>query len=410
MPQIFIVFAIYLIVSKFFIEGWIGNLISAMILSAVLWRFIKSKLTDALREKTEEIKETRDFLNRIMMSMGEGILVLDRDYKVVMANDFILNLTGLSREEAKGAQCYIAFHGMEKECAECNLEETFKAGTSSTVVRRCKNKKKGGDFFDVEVSYYPVFDKEGRVVYVIESVKDISEKLRYEEELSRAEKLAAVGILAAGVAHEIGNPLASISSLAETIERKSQNSYIKGEIKVMSSHIERISKIVRDLVDFSRPAQYNFSRVQINDIVRDTVRLCMYDKKLNGIKLTTELEEGLPEIRTVREKLIQVFMNMIWNAADAVGSKNGDGKIIITTSLENGRGFKIEFNDNGIGMSEDEIKKIFEPFYTTKEIGQGSGLGLFLSYGIIKNLGGGIEVESKKGEGSKFTVILPAGW
>jgi PAS domain S-box-containing protein len=407
--QIFIVFSIYLIVSKIFINGWIGNLIVVMILSAVLWWFIKLRLTEALREKTEEIKETRDFLNRIMMSMGEGILVLDRDYKVVMANDFILNLTGLSREEAKGSQCYIAFHGMEKECPECNLEEAFKTGASSTVVRRCKNKKKGGDFFDVEVSYYPVFDKKGKVAYVIESVKDISEKLRYEEELSRAEKLAAVGILAAGVAHEIGNPLASISSLAETIERKSQDFYIKGEVKVMASHIERISKIVRDLVDFSRPAQYNFSRVRINDIVKDTVRLCMYDKKLNGIKLATELEEGLPEIRTVREKLIQVFMNMIWNAADAVKNRNGDGKIIISTGMEDGKGFKIIFSDNGIGMSEDETKRLFEPFYTTKDVGKGTGLGLFLSYGIMKNLGGGIEVESKKGEGSKFTVTLPAG-
>ncbi len=369
--------------------------------------FMVRKVKREYLKKIDEIKETRDFLNRIMMSMQEGILVLDKDYRVVMVNDYLLKLTGLSREEMKGMLCYTAFHGLEKECAECNLEETFKTGLSSTVVRRCRNKKKGGDFFDVEVYYHPVFDKEGNVIYVIESVKDISERLKYEEELSRSKKLAAVGTLAAGVAHEIGNPLASISSLAETIERKSDDTYIKGEIKVMASHIERISKIVRDLVDFSRPANYEFRMVQINDVVRDTVRLCKYDKKLEGIDVVTELAEGLSEVRTVKEKLVQIFMNLIWNAADAVNNKNGKGSITIKTGIDNGKGFKITFSDNGMGMSGEEMSKIFEPFYSTKSSGKGTGLGLFVSYGIIKNLGGSIEAESEKGIGSKFTVTLP---
>ncbi len=375
-------------------------------LAAISFFMIRKVKREHLK-KIDEIRETRDFLNRIMMSMQEGILVLDKDYRVVMVNDYLLKLTGLSREEMKGMLCYTAFHGLEKECAECNLEETFKTGLSSTVVRRCRNKKKGGDFFDVEVYYHPVFDKEGNVIYVIESVKDISERLKYEEELSRSKKLAAVGTLAAGVAHEIGNPLASISSLAETIERKSDDTYIKGEIKVMASHIERISKIVRDLVDFSRPANYEFRMVQINDVVRDTVRLCKYDKKLEGIDVVTELAEGLSEVRTVKEKLVQIFMNLIWNAADAVSGKNGKGNIVITTGMDSGRGFKIVSSDTGMGMSGEEMSKIFEPFYSTKSSGKGTGLGLFVSYGIIKNLGGSIEAESEKGKGSKFTVTLP---
>ena len=389
-------------------ESFLLLLLTLFVFLTAIAFFMIRKVKREHLKKIDEIRETRDFLNRIMMSMQEGILVLDKDYRVVMVNDYLLKLTGLSREEMKGMLCYVAFHGLEKECAECNLEETFKTGLSSTVVRRCRNKKKGGDFFDVEVYYHPVFDKEGNVIYVIESVKDISERLKYEEELSRSKKLAAVGTLAAGVAHEIGNPLASISSLAETIERKSNDAYIKGEIKVMASHIERISKIVRDLVDFSRPANYEFRMVQINDVVRDTVRLCKYDKKLEGIDVVTELYEGLSEVRTVKEKLVQIFMNLIWNAADAVNNKNGKGSITIKTGIDNGKGFKITFSDNGIGMSGEEMSKIFEPFYSTKSSGKGTGLGLFVSYGIIKNLGGSIEVESQKGEGSKFTVTLPA--
>ncbi|HAP67769.1 MAG TPA: hypothetical protein DCQ99_08335 [Nitrospinae bacterium] len=389
-------------------ESFLLLLLTLFVFLTAIAFFMIRKVKREHLKKIDEIRETRDFLNRIMMSMQEGILVLDKDYRVVMVNDYLLKLTGLSREEMKGMLCYTAFHGLEKECAECNLEETFKTGLSSTVVRRCRNKKKGGDFFDVEVYYHPVFDKEGNVIYVIESVKDISERLKYEEELSRSKKLAAVGTLAAGVAHEIGNPLASISSLAETIGRKSSEQYIKEEINVMASHIERISKIVRDLVDFSRHTNYEFNKVQINDVVRDTVRLCKYDKKLEGINVVTELAEGLSEARTVKEKLIQVFMNIIWNAADAVNGKNGKGNILITTAMDNSKGFKITFSDNGMGISNEEMSKIFEPFYSTKSSGKGTGLGLFVSYGIIKNLGGSIEVESQKGEGSKFTVTLPA--
>ena len=389
-------------------ESFLLLLLTLFVFLTAIAFFMIRKVKREHLKKIDEIRETRDFLNRIMMSMQEGILVLDKDYRVVMVNDYLLKLTGLSREEMKGMLCYTAFHGLEKECAECNLEETFKTGLSSTVVRRCRNKKKGGDFFDVEVYYHPVFDKEGNVIYVIESVKDISERLKYEEELSRSKKLAAVGTLAAGVAHEIGNPLASISSLAETIGRKSSEQYIKEEINVMASHIERISKIVRDLVDFSRHTNYEFNKVQINDVVRDTVRLCKYDKKLEGINVVTELAEGLSEARTVKEKLIQVFMNIIWNAADAVNGKNGKGNILITTAMDNSKGFKITFSDNGMGISNEEMSKIFEPFYSTKSSGKGTGLGLFVSYGIIKNLGGSIEAESEKGIGTKFTVTLPA--
>lgn len=382
--------------------------LSITVIAFFVIRRILNNLKKEHLKTVDEIKETRDFLNRIMMSMQEGILVLDKDYKVVMTNDYILKLTGLTREDIRGMLCYTAFHGLEKECAECNLEETFKTGLSSTVVRRCRNKKKDGGYFDVEVYYHPVFDKDGNVTYVIESVKDISERLKYEEELSRSKKLAAVGTLAAGVAHEIGNPLASISSLAEMIGRKSSDQYIKEEITVMAAHIERISKIVRDLVDFSRPTNYEFSEVQINDVVRDTVRLCKYDKKLEGVDIVTEFSDNLPDVRTVREKLVQIFVNLIWNAADAVNSKNGKGNITIKTAIDNSKRFKITFSDNGVGMSTEEMNTVFEPFYTTKGSGKGTGLGLFVSYGIIKNLGGSIEVESQKGVGSKFIVTLPA--
>lgn len=364
-----------------------------------------NKMVDALREKIDKIKETRDFLDRIMMSMGEGILVLDRNYRAIMVNDFLLNLTNRSREEVIGIPCYIAFHGLESECFGCNMIDAFKTGRSSMTIQKCKTKN--GGLVDVEIRYYPVFDIEGKVIYVIESVKDIRERLKYEQELSRSEKLAAVGVLAAGVAHEIGNPLASISSLAETIGRKSHDQYTKKEIEVMISHIERISKIVRELVDFSRPPRYEPRKVQINNIVREAVSLSKYDKKLKGIDIISELEEDIPETQTVREKLLQVFMNMVWNSADAVNSKDGKGKLLITTRSDNNKRLKITFTDDGVGMSKEEIRRAFEPFYTTKNVGKGAGLGLFVSYGIIKNLGGSIEVESQKGKGTTFTIILP---
>ncbi|RMF57454.1 MAG: HAMP domain-containing protein [Calditrichaeota bacterium] len=224
-----------------------------------------------------------------------------------------------------------------------------------------------------------------------------------QAQLVHQEKMASLGVLAAGLAHEIGNPLTSISSVVQILQRKVQDKKIIQQLQLLNEHIRRISKTVRELVDFSRPTKSELRPVQINDLIRTALGILKYDKRAKNIKLETHLDHQLPRLTLIEDQILQVFINFILNAFDAMEQ---GGTLTITTSLEN-ESVCICFQDTGVGIPEDVQKKIFEPFFTTKPVGKGSGLGLSVSYGLIQNFGGTIEVESTVGKGAKFTVSLP---
>ncbi len=223
-------------------------------------------------------------------------------------------------------------------------------------------------------------------------------------QISHQEKMASLGLLAAGIAHEIGNPLTSISSMAQIIKRKSKDNQIIEYLDTILMNINRISKIVRELVDFARPSSYEASFVDVNQLIQNAVNIVKYDRRAKRIELQLQLEDQLPQLYIVADQLLQVFINILINAVDALTEKN---PLIEIHSYKRDEYLFVEFRDHGIGIPEENIGKIFEPFYTTKKVGKGTGLGLSVSYGIIKNLNGSIEVKSKVGEGSTFTIKLP---
>ncbi len=218
------------------------------------------------------------------------------------------------------------------------------------------------------------------------------------------EKMASLGIMAAGIAHEIGNPLTSISSMTQIIKRKIKDDQLAEYLNTILDNIERISKIVRELVDFSRPSSLEASWVNVNDVIRNAYGIVKYDKRAKAVEFRLDLAEALPSLFIVADQLLQVFLNILINALDAL--KEGKGLIAITSRQEDGH-IVVTIEDNGIGIPEEHLSKIFEPFFTTKEVGHGTGLGLSVSYGIIKNFDGKIEVKSKVGEGSTFIIKLP---
>ncbi len=223
-------------------------------------------------------------------------------------------------------------------------------------------------------------------------------------QISHQEKMASLGLMAAGIAHEIGNPLTSISSMAQIIRRKTDNIHIVGYINTIAKNIERISKIVRELVDFARPSSYESAYVQVNEVVKNAVGIVRYDRRAKNINIQLALERDLPELYLVEDQLYQVFFNILINAVDAIQGKKAE--IDVRSYIRNEHIY-IEFEDSGIGIDKRSQNKIFEPFFTTKGVGKGTGLGLSVSYGIIKNLSGEIRVESEIGKGSIFTVVLP---
>jgi len=224
-----------------------------------------------------------------------------------------------------------------------------------------------------------------------------------QKQIMHQEKMAVIGQIAAGVAHEIGNPLASISSLVQYVARKSEDPPVKENLAVVSSHIGRISRIVRDMMDFARPMDTAEDLVDVNELVTQAITMAKYDKRARRVQIDVATSDGLPRTYASADQLMQVLMNIISNALDAM--PGGGSLSIVTAEMDNE--VRISFSDTGMGMTENQLTHIFEPFYTTKEVGQGTGLGLTVTDAIVRKLGGRIHVRSRRGVGSTFTVCLP---
>lgn len=236
-------------------------------------------------------------------------------------------------------------------------------------------------------------------------VEERTEDLRRAQfQIMHQEKMASLGLLAAGIAHEIGNPLTSISSLTQLLKRRLKDETNLNYLSTIMKNIDRISKIVRELVDFSRPSNYEAKLTDINEIARAAIGIVKYDSRSKHLNFSLNLSPNLPRIVLVADQLLQVFINILFNAVDAM---EGFGNDLSLKTFRQDNHIVIEITDTGCGIPESEINKIFEPFYTTKEVGKGTGLGLSVSYGIIRNFNGDITVHSKVGQGSTFTIKLP---
>ncbi len=245
-----------------------------------------------------------------------------------------------------------------------------------------------------------------------DSYQKMEEKIvRRTEELQGAqaqimhqEKMASLGLMAAGIAHEIGNPLTSISSMAQIIRRKNADEKTVEYVDHILKNINRISRIVRELVDFSKPTTHKSAPSDINEIIISAVGIIKYDRRSKNISYTLDLDNSLPKVNVVADHLMQVFLNILINAVDA---SEGVGEEINVSSITESNHIYISFKDQGAGIPAESLNKIFEPFYTTKDVGKGTGLGLTVSYGLIKKLKGEIKVSSTVNQGSTFTVVLP---
>jgi signal transduction histidine kinase len=232
---------------------------------------------------------------------------------------------------------------------------------------------------------------------------------KLEQQVLHSEKLAALGRLAAGVAHEIGNPLTSISTFAQILREMASDEFSQNSLDIINSHIQRISDIVRRMSTFARLDAMNIKFVQLNDVLNSTLDLMRLDKRMKStIKIDVSLDAGLPKTMIDEGQMAQVFINIILNALDAMPDI---GTLRVTTQTgrddQGKESIMIAFGDTGIGIPEQELEKIFDPFYTTKEPGKGTGLGLSVTYNIVKQFKGDIKVESEAGRGTVFTVILP---
>ncbi len=233
---------------------------------------------------------------------------------------------------------------------------------------------------------------------------DIEQLRQLNEQLIRTEKLAAMGTLAAGVAHEVNNPLASISSLIQMMQaNKNLDAENSEKLKLISAQISRITQVTKDMMDFARVRPAAQSAVNINAVIETSLRLASFDKSFQNLRLKKTLTTNLPEISADNDQLQQVFLNLFLNARDAMP---GGGELLIKTFNSNNE-IVIEIADSGTGIDPGNLKQIFDPFFTTKQTGKGTGLGLAVCYGIVTAHGGKIEVAPNGESGTTFSVVLP---
>jgi len=229
---------------------------------------------------------------------------------------------------------------------------------------------------------------------------------KMKDELAQAEKLRAIGELAAGVAHELNNPLTTIIGLADLlIEDGDPSAERMQDFSSIKSQADRCRKIIVNLLHFARKQRFEMRQASVNEIMENTLELVKYELQSSGIEMVKELDQAVPTTRLDPNRIQQVFLNLVTNARDALAGRERP-KLVVRSSYA-GDLIRVSVSDNGSGIPEKVLQRIFDPFFTTKDVGKGTGLGLSISFGIVKDHGGAIRAESREGEGTAFTVELP---
>ena len=356
------------------------------------------------KDITEQKRKELDYLrySNVIQHTVNPIQITDASGKMIYVNPAFERASGYSKEELIGRNPRILNSGLHSREFWKSVWEHI---TNRKVwVGELENRRKDGSPFHTELVISPIVDGNGHIVGFLGAHRDITEQKILEQQLVRSQKMESIGTLAAGIAHEVGNPLTSISSLVQVIQRTTADEFAKEKLELIKDQINRIARIIRDLVDFSRPSAYVIKPTDVNKVIREALNIVQYGKKVKDIAFTLELAEDLESLPVVPDQLAQVFINILMNAVDSLDGKPGS---IWIQSRVSGEVVEVLVKDTGKGIAPDDREKIFEPFFTTKAVGKGTGLGLWVSYGIVQSFGGDIEVESDLGRGSTFKIQLP---
>lgn len=350
-----------------------------------------------------ELIRSRNTLRSLFDNLPEAMYIIDRSYRLIAINSVRASRINAEPSLLVGKVCYESFFGRNEPCQGCLVAETF---YSRNVTHRTERQWEGVvDPLEWEINSYPILDEGDEVNQVILVEKDVTDKRRLEGSLTQSEKMAAVGELAAGIAHEINNPLTVILANAQILQKElPENGDWRELVDLISRAGTRALHAVKGLLNFARKEQFEFTPTDVNETIERSLDMVHHELMNRGIQLTFEAADNLPLLRASPNHIQGVWLNLIMNAMD---SMDKDEKLIRIVSTQQDNDIKVSFSDNGQGISAEKLSRIFEPFYTTKERDRGTGLGLSVCHRVIKQHGGFILVDSKIGEGTTFTVVLP---
>ena len=358
-----------------------------------------AQLYSSLEQKALEIARLKDFSENIVESLNVGVLAVDLGGIVESWNTRMEQLFGVTRQEALGHRLRALLpETLASEIAARKDEEQI----TGIYKHRLLHQEK---WLTLNVSITPLVSKSGERIGRLLLFDDVTQRDRMEEQMTQTEKLTSLGLLAAGVAHEVNTPLAVISNYIQMLAKQMPDGDPRQAIidKIVKQTF-RASEIVNNLLNFSRTGAAELADIDVNRVVEETLSLVAHPLKTSRIQVVKQLSDQLPAVRGSANKLQQVFLNLFLNARDAMPS---GGMLEVRTAAHNGS-VEVEVADTGAGIPGEHIHRIFDPFFTTKASGRGTGLGLSVSYGIIKEHAGKIDVRSTPGKGTSFHVEFPA--
>lgn len=358
------------------------------------------------KQAEEQLRWERDLNSKLIKSAPVLFVTVDAGGCNAMINDAMLKLLGYERQEVLGKSFFTTFFVPEQQSgARAAFEELFK--DRKPFSREWLMGGKDGTEHLVEWHVDSVNRDNGQLDYYFGVGIDLTERKKLQEQLIMADRLAAMGELVSGIAHELNNPLTGVLGFAELLLEKNIPENLSEDIAIIHHEAQRAAEVVKNMLAFARKHTSSKQNVNVNATIARVLSLRTYEQKVNNIKLTTRMSHELPDVLADVFQLQQVFLNIIINAEFFMKQAHNSGILTITT-VKHGDKVRITISDNGPGIRPENINKIFDPFFTTKEVGVGTGLGLSLSHGIIKEHGGDIYAESKPGEGATFIIELPA--
>jgi PAS domain S-box-containing protein len=334
-------------------------------------------------------------------SISDLVSIHDTELKLVRVNKAFANAFKMNPEELIGKPCYEVVHGTKEPLLDCPHKRTLETKKPAWV-----------ESFEphlgiyLEMSTSPVFDANGEVIGSVHITKDITERKQMEQQLIITGRLASIGELASGIAHELNNPLTSVIGFSQLLLDKDIADDVKRDVEIICSEAQRSAEVVKNLLAFARKHAPVKQLTSINSIIEKVLELRAYEHKVTNVQVNINFAPDLPEILVDHFQMQQVFLNIIINAEHFMIEAHSRGTLAIITGRVD-ETIRVIFSDDGPGIDSENLGHVFDPFFTTKEVGKGTGLGLSICHGVITEHGGRIYVESEPGKGTTFIVELP---
>jgi PAS domain S-box-containing protein len=353
------------------------------------------------RKIRERLERAGAEWNRTFDSIADAISIQDKDFRLVRVNKAYADLFGKEPEELAGSVCFELVHGTTCPMTSCPHRRTLKTGKPER--EECFEPRLG---VYLEITTSPIFDEAGAVVGTVHVTRNVTKRREMEQQLLLADRLASIGQLVSGVAHELNNPLTTVIGFSELLIDREVPADIKQDLGLVHSEAQRAAAIVKNLLTFARKHDAVRQPARIEEIIDNVLRLRAYEEEVGGIRVVRRFAPDLPQIQIDSFQMQQVFFNLVVNAEFFMAEAHKKGVLTITADRADDM-MRISFADDGPGISQDNLSRLFDPFFTTKEVGKGTGLGLSICHGIVMDHGGKIYATSEIGSGATFVVELP---